>query len=133
MQHMIEVAASQDQGPVQALGSDRANPALGVRIRVGRADRGEDHPRTLRAEHLVEGAGELPVPIVDQEPHLRQAPLKIHGQVPRLLGDPCGVGVIGRLVKNTRLDWSSMNTRTYSVRSQSVSTEKKSHAMIPLA
>src|SRR5438309_6510166 len=42
--HMIEVAASEDQGPVQALGSDRANPALGEGVGIRGLDRGEDHP-----------------------------------------------------------------------------------------
>jgi len=94
--HEIEVPASEDQGPVQALGSDRPNPALCVRVGVRRLDRGEDHLRPFRTEDLVEGAGELGVPVVDQEPHSLRATLEVHGQIPRLLGDPEGVRVIGR-------------------------------------
>ena len=90
-EHMVEMLASENQGPVQALGPDRADPALGVRVRVRSSDRGEDHIRPFRAEHLVEGTGELRVVVADQEPDARRAMLEVYGQVPRLLGDPCGV------------------------------------------
>ena len=32
---LLEVAAADDQQPVQALGADRPHPALGVRVRLG--------------------------------------------------------------------------------------------------
>jgi hypothetical protein len=75
--HTVEVVTAEDQGPIQALGSDRADPVLGVGVRVGRPDRGEDHLRAFPAEHLVEGTGELRVPVVDQEAKARRALLKV--------------------------------------------------------
>jgi hypothetical protein len=56
LQHPVEVPTTADQHPVQALRSHRADPALGEGVGVRRSDRGEDHPRTIGAEHLVEGA-----------------------------------------------------------------------------
>jgi hypothetical protein len=88
LQHPVEVPTAEDQHPVQALGPDRADPPLGEGVRVRCSDRGEDHPRTVGAEHLVEGSRELRVPVVDQEPRLRCSVLQFHGEVPGLLGDP---------------------------------------------
>src|ERR687888_1530256 len=69
-------------------------PALGVRVRVRRLDRGVEHDRVLAPEDLVEGAAELAVAVVDQEPRLLVAALGYRaGQVARLLGHP-GAGRI---------------------------------------
>src|SRR5512132_3462673 len=88
---LLEVAAADDQQPVQALGPDRAHPALGVGVRRGCPHRRAEHLTTLRAEHLVETAAELGVPVVDKEAHL-PAPLAQHQQkVAGLLGDPAAV------------------------------------------
>jgi hypothetical protein len=87
----IEMPAAEDERPVQALGSDRLDEALGERVRVRCPDRGEDHLRSLRAEDLIKGSGELRVTVTDQEPNGWRATIEIHGQVPGLLGHPCGV------------------------------------------
>src|SRR4030095_16735330 len=71
---LLEVAATDDQQPVQALGPDRAHPALGVGVHRGCPHRRAEHLTTLRAEHLVETAAELGVPVVDKEATL-PAPL----------------------------------------------------------
>jgi hypothetical protein len=42
-QDLLEVAAADDQQPVQALGTDGAHPALRVGVRLGRPDRGYEH------------------------------------------------------------------------------------------
>ena len=90
---LLEVAASDDQQPVQTLGPDRPHPALGVRVRPGRPQRRAEHLATVRAENLVETAAELGVPVVDKEAHL-PAPLAQHQQeVAGLLGDPPAVRV----------------------------------------
>jgi hypothetical protein len=92
---LLEVAAPDDQQPVQALDPDRPHPALGVRVRPGCPHRRAEHLATVRAEHLVETAAELGVPIVDKEAHL-PAPLAQHQQeVAGLLGDPAAVRVGG--------------------------------------
>ena len=56
---LLEVAAADDQQPVQALGPDRPHPALGVRVRPGRLHGRQEHFGTVRAEHIVDAAGEL--------------------------------------------------------------------------
>jgi hypothetical protein len=53
-QDPLEVAAPEDQQPVQALGADGADPSLGVRVRFGRPHRRHQHLGTIRAEDLVE-------------------------------------------------------------------------------
>jgi hypothetical protein len=90
---LLEVAAPDDQQPVQTLGPDRPHPALGVGVRRGRPHRRAEHLTTVRAEDLVEPAAELGVPVVDKEAHL-PAPLAQHQQeVAGLLGDPAAVRV----------------------------------------
>jgi hypothetical protein len=63
---LLEVAAPDDQQPVQTLGPDRPDPALGVRVRRGCPHRRAEHLATVRAEDLVETAAELNVPVVDK-------------------------------------------------------------------
>ena len=56
--------------------------------------RGADDADVGTGEHVVEGGGELAVPIADQEPELLGAVAEVHQQVAGLLGDP-GVGGLG--------------------------------------
>jgi hypothetical protein len=63
----LQLPFAEDQQPVQTLLTDRAHPTLGVRVCVGRPDRCLDHPDALGAKDLIEGRGELGVPVVDQE------------------------------------------------------------------
>ena len=67
-EHVFEVAAAEDQQPVETLASDGADEPLGVGVRLRRADRCSDDPDPFAAEDLVEGAAELAVAVVDQEP-----------------------------------------------------------------
>jgi len=61
-ERLVELASTEDEGPVEALGPDRLDHALGMGIRIrcseGRAD--DLHP--LRAEHRVERPTVLGVP-----------------------------------------------------------------------
>jgi len=93
---LLQVAAPNDQQPVQALGADRAHPALRVGVRLGRPDRGHQDSSFLRAEHVVEAAGELCVVVADKEAHLSSSLPEHQQQVAGLLGDPAAVGVGGR-------------------------------------
>ena len=56
-----------DQDPVCALAPYAAYPAFGDCVRPGRADRGLDDARAGRGEHLIEHAGELGIPVADEE------------------------------------------------------------------
>jgi hypothetical protein len=60
---LLEMAAPDDQQPVQALSADRANPPLRVGVRVGRLHGGAEHLGALGPEHIVEAAGELRVTV----------------------------------------------------------------------
>ena len=93
---MVEVAAAEDQQPVEALATDAADPALRVRSRLRRPHRRLDHPDPLEAEDLVELTGELAVAITDQEPPRADLlVVELHQQVPRLLGHPRPVWIGG--------------------------------------
>jgi len=85
-----------DQDPVEAVGADCANPALGEGVGVRRSDRGSDDFDAFGAEDLVEGMAEFRVAIVDQEPK-RLLFAELHDEVARLLGRPAPVriGVAG--------------------------------------
>src|SRR6266511_2056252 len=89
---VLEVAAAEDQDPVEAVGAKRANPALGVGIRVRRPDRRADHSDAFGPEDLIEGVAELRVTVVDEEPE-RLLRIELHDKVASLLGDPVSVWV----------------------------------------
>ena len=65
---VLEVAAADDEEPVEALAADAADPAFGVRPCLRRPHRRLDHPHAFGAEDLVEVTGELAVSITDEEP-----------------------------------------------------------------
>ena len=93
-EHVLEMAAAEDQDPVEAVGASRAHPALGEGVRVRGLDRCAKHLDALRPEDLVEGVAELRVAIVDQEPD-GVLVAELHNEVARLLGDPASVRVRG--------------------------------------
>ena len=57
---LLEMAAPDDQQPVQALSADRANPPLRVGVRL---HGGAEHLGALGPEHVVEAVGELRVTV----------------------------------------------------------------------
>jgi hypothetical protein len=92
---LLQVATANDQKPVQALGPDRPHPALRVRVRPGRLHGRQEHLGTVRAEHVVEAAAELRVPIVQHEAGPSALFAQHQQQVAGLLGDPLAVRVGG--------------------------------------
>src|ERR1019366_5904999 len=73
---------------VQTLTADRADETFRERVRPRRPHRCPDNSGSDRGEHSVESAGELSIPIADQELELPDPLLKVAQQVTRLLGDP---------------------------------------------
>src|SRR5919204_3426032 len=67
-EHLLEMAATEDEDPVETISAERADPALGVGVRVRRLDRRADHPDALSPEDLVETVAELAVAVVDEKP-----------------------------------------------------------------
>jgi hypothetical protein len=96
-QHLLKVAVADNQQPVQALGADRPDPALGIGVGVGCLHRRDEHLDTLGAEHVVEAAGELRVTIAQYIAQYKAEPasllLQHQQQVAGLLGDPAAVRV----------------------------------------
>jgi hypothetical protein len=131
-QDLLQMPATHDEQPVQALGPHRLDPALGEGVGVGRLHRREHHLGTLRPEHVVEPAAELRVTIANNKAHAASF-LQHEQQVAGLLGDPGGVGLAVTPARCTRRVSSSTKNRTYNCRSQVVSTVKKAQATIPAA
>jgi len=63
--NVLELAAPEDQEPVETLPAHAADPAFRVGIRVGRLDRRSDDLDAFAAEDRVEGAAVLPIAVVD--------------------------------------------------------------------
>ena len=64
----LELPAAGDQEPVEAVPADRADPAFGERVCLRRPTRRADDLEAFAAEHVVEGAAEQAVTVMDQEP-----------------------------------------------------------------
>jgi hypothetical protein len=84
---LLEMAAPDDQQPVQTVTADGADPAFRIRVRLGRLYWCHQHLGTLGAEHVVEASGELRVTVTDQEAQLSSLLTKRQQQVAGLLGD----------------------------------------------
>ena len=103
-QHSFEVAAVEDQQPVEALGAHGSDEALSDRVCFGRADRCPDDLDAFAAEDGVEVSRELAVAIADEEAKWRRLLSQRPGELASLLGDPgarfCAVRALrqGRLV-----------------------------------
>jgi hypothetical protein len=117
--------APDDQQPVQALGTDRADPALRIGIRIGRPHRCQQHLGAFCAEHVVEAAAELRIPVAEQEAHPSPALLQCQQQVAACWVTQAPSGLTVTPARWTRRVSSSMKNSTYSRRSQMVSTVKQ--------
>ena len=87
---LIEVAAPENEDPVEAVGAESSYPTFGVGVRVRRLDRCADHPDAFAAEDLIEGVAELRVAVMDEHPE-RLLIAELHHEVAGLLGDPATV------------------------------------------
>jgi hypothetical protein len=87
-QNANQLLAADDEQLIQALPADRADPAFGDRVGVGRLHRRADDLGAGRAPHVVERPGELGVAVADQE--LARAGLFVENgdEVAGLLGNP---------------------------------------------
>src|SRR6266508_2587533 len=94
-EHTFEVAATNDEQPVETLGADSADEALGVGVRLWCADWCLDHRDAFAAEDLVEGGAELAVAITNQETDWYRALGQRTRELARLLGYPTAVGMRG--------------------------------------
>jgi hypothetical protein len=84
------VCGVDDEDPVEDLPAQAAHPAFHDRVRSGCLDRCLDDPDALGMEYGIEGAGELGIPVADQEPELAGLVAEVEQEITRLLGDPRG-------------------------------------------
>lgn len=63
----LQVTATEDEYPVQALPPDSPHPALGEGIRRRGLERGKDRGDALGGEDRIEALRVLGVPVTDQE------------------------------------------------------------------
>src|SRR5450756_1659589 len=129
----VEMPPTEDEGPVEALGPDRLDHPFRVRVRFRCLDRRADDPDPLRRSTVSNG----PVNFASRSRMRNRAGL-VRASSPRARLRACWVTHAESGCAVAGLTWirrlpSSMNTRTYRVRSQAVSTVKKSQAMIPCA
>ncbi len=96
---LLEVAAPNNEQPVQALGADRAHPALRVRVGSGRPHWREEYLGAFVADNVVEGAGELRVVVPEQVAQPSSSFSQHQHQVATLLSDPAAVRVGGHTRK----------------------------------
>src|SRR5947209_17003406 len=87
-QRCAEMAAVDDQDPIQQLTADSSDPSFGNRVRLGCPHRRAEDANTLTGEHGIENAGELAVAVPNQQPELSCAVAEVHQKVPRLLSNP---------------------------------------------
>src|SRR6266545_1947830 len=88
---VLELAATEDQKPVEAFPAHAADPPFGVGVRVRRLDRRSHDLDAFAAEDAVERTAELRVAVVDQEARPLAALVEVHEKVACLLGDPCRI------------------------------------------
>jgi len=86
MQHGCGVSLIDDQKTVEEFAADRADEALGDRVRPRRAHRCLDDPDVDGGEDGVEGGGELGVAVADGELESPSFVLKVYENVACLLG-----------------------------------------------
>jgi hypothetical protein len=73
---VLELAAADDQQPVEALAANAADPALDVGVRVRRPNRRPHDPDTFAGEDRIERRGELGISVVE-EAHLAAALVEV--------------------------------------------------------
>src|SRR5215510_10517276 len=83
----LEVAAADDQEPVEALGAKSADEALGEGVRLWGADRRVDHLDAFAVKDLVESSAEFAVAVMDQKPNPFEHAAK--AEIASLLCHPC--------------------------------------------
>jgi hypothetical protein len=86
-EHPFEMAAIEDQEPVETLRSDRADEALGNRVRLWRSHWRTDDLDPFASEDDVEVTRELAVAIPDQKAHRRRTLRESPSELTGLLGD----------------------------------------------
>jgi hypothetical protein len=81
-QDPAQMALAEDQHAIAQFGAQGADPPLRVRVRARTARRGLDHLDPRAGKNVVEGGGELPTAITQQNPELLR-PERVNAPRPR--------------------------------------------------
>src|SRR6266545_2926862 len=92
-EHVVEVAAAEDQQSVEALVANAADPAFSVRSRLRRPYRRFDHLDAFAAKDLVEVTSELAVAVTNEKPRPDIFVVELHQEVACLLGHPAAIRI----------------------------------------
>jgi hypothetical protein len=128
------VCGVDDEDPVEDLPAQAAHPAFHDRVRSGCLDRCLDDPDALGMEYGIEGAGELGIPVADQEPELAGLAAEVKQEKLRA----CWVTHVAAGWAVTPSTWTrrvacSTTARQYNRANVMVSAWKKSTANMPAA
>ena len=126
----MQVLLAEDQDAVQELAAQGADQALADRVHARRLDSGTQDPGTGGLEHGVERGGEVRSAVTDQELDVLEPLAEGEGEVAGRWVVHWPVGLAVTPPRCIRRVPCSMNTRTYSRFSSTVSTWKKSTARI---
>jgi hypothetical protein len=132
-QDALELAAADDEQPVEALLAQGADEALSVRVGVRGPERSPDDLNALRPEDFVKRCAELRVGswIRKRSACSRPPTSSTRLRACRVTQPPLGLWVTP--ASRTRRVWNSMKNNTEKRLSDTVSTVKKSHAITPRA
>lgn len=100
----FEVAAAEDERPVQAFTPHGADPSFGEGVRPRSPDRGEDDLDAVTGKDRIEAPRVPGVPVPNEEMK-RSTPGELPGEVPGLLRDPAGAELRPRGAGWVRPGW----------------------------
>src|SRR5918996_198939 len=92
LEDALEVAAGEDEQPVQALGPNGSDPSLADSVGARCPDGSADHFEPFACEHVIERTAEFGVAVVDEKPQRLFPFVEVERKVPRLLEHPNAVG-----------------------------------------
>src|ERR1019366_10564477 len=91
----LQMPSVYNEEVVETLGADGPDEALRISIRVRCPKWSQKDLGTLGSEDLVEADHVLRITVSDEEPWVQSFVGEVTGQVPRLLGDPRAIGMLG--------------------------------------
>jgi hypothetical protein len=114
LKHPLEVAAVEDQQPVEAFGADCADEAFGDGVRFRRSHRRADNLNSFASEDSVEVTRELAVAIMDEEANRLDRSLGVQASWRACWVTQAPPGFVVQPARCTQRLPSSMKKSTYS-------------------
>jgi hypothetical protein len=89
----LEMSSRDNQQVIETVLSDGPHEPFGKGVRPRRGDRSLYGPDANRGEYRVEAAGELGIPVADEESKASPSPFEVGGEVAGHLGKPGTIGM----------------------------------------